>query len=301
MRTEEQNDLASAVRSLLAKRADSESVRTAMASDDGFDAAVWKTLCEQIGVAGLDIGDTAPVLEELGYSLAPTPLLASLIASEALRGEAPETGLLERIEAGEVATLVTEGPVLYGAQASILLALTDEGLVLVDGAEVDDQPALDPTLRFATVDITKASTRVISGDADSAAARARDALLVGVSALAVGTAQRGLDMTVGYSKERTQFGRLIGSFQALKHRMADMLVLVEMARSAAWAAAGGELDPATAAAYCLDALQKVAAETIQLHGGIAITWEHDAHLVFKRAHALTQLAGQPHHLRSSII
>jgi alkylation response protein AidB-like acyl-CoA dehydrogenase len=108
-------------------------------------------------------------------------------------------------------------------------------------------------------------------------------------------------MTVAYSKERQQFGRLIGSFQALKHRMADMLVLVEMARSAAWAAADGSLDPASAAAYCIDAAQKVAAETIQLHGGIAITWEHDAHLVFKRAHALGQLVGQPHALRADLV
>jgi hypothetical protein len=301
MRTEEQNDLAAAVRSLLAKRADSEAVRAAMASDDGYDVALWKTLCEQIGVAGLDVADTAPVLEELGYSLAPTPLLASLVASEALRGTG-EDDLLARIEAGEVAALAAEGvPALYGAQATILLAVTEAGLVQVESPKVDDQPALDPTLRFGAVDLADASTRVISNDGDAAAARARDALLVGVSALAVGTAQRGLDMTVSYSKERVQFGRQIGSFQALKHRMADMLVLVEMTRSASWAAAAGELDPAAATAYCLDALQKVAAETIQLHGGIAITWEHDAHLVFKRAHALTQLAGQPHRLRSSAV
>ena len=95
MRTEEQNDLASAVRSLLAKRADSESVRAAMASDEGYDIALWTTLCEQIGVAGLDVADTAPVLEELGYSLAPTPLLASLVASEALRGTGRTVGRIE--------------------------------------------------------------------------------------------------------------------------------------------------------------------------------------------------------------
>jgi len=301
MRTPEQNDLATAVRGLLAKRADSEAVRAAMASDEGFDRDLWSTLCEQIGVAGLSVADTAPVLEELGYSLAPTPLLGSLVASEALRGTS-ETDLLDRIEAGEVAAVVLgDGPTLHGAQAKILLAVTEAGLVQVDSADVHDQPALDPTLRFATIDLTNASTRLISDDGDAAAARARDALLVGVSALAVGTAQRGLDMTVDYSKERVQFGRLIGSFQALKHRMSDMLVLVEMARSAAWAAAAGELDPTTAAAYCLDALQKVVAETIQLHGGIAITWEHDAHLVFKRAHALTQLAGQPHRLRAQVL
>jgi hypothetical protein len=300
MRTSEQNDLAAAVRSLLTKQADSAAVREAMASEVGYDPALWSTLCAQIGVTGLSVADTAPVLEELGYSLAPTPLLNSLVANEALAGTG-ESDLIERIEAGEVAALVAESPVLYGAQATILLALTDEGLVQVDSADVRDQPGLDPTLRFATVDLTNASTRVISADGEAAAARAREALLIGISALAVGTAQRGLDMTVAYSKERVQFGRLIGSFQALKHRMSDMLALVEMARSASWAAADGELDPATAASYCLDALQKVAAETIQLHGGIAITWEHDAHLVFKRAHALTQLAGQPHQLRAGVL
>ena len=300
MRTEEQNDLAAAVRALLSKRADSAAVRAAMTSDDGFDRALWSTLCDQIGVTGLSVADTTPVLEELGYALAPTPLLNSLVASEALAGTG-ESELLERIEAGEVAALVTETPVLYGAQATILLAVTGAGLVQVDSADVQDQPGLDPTLRFATVDLANASLRVISDDGDAAARRARQALLIGISALAVGTAQRGLDMTVAYSKERVQFGRLIGSFQALKHRMSDMLVLVEMARSASWAAAAGELDPASAASYCLDALQKVAAETIQLHGGIAITWEHDAHLVFKRTHALTQLAGQPHVLRAGAL
>ena len=101
-------------------------------------------------------------------------------------------------------------------------------------------------------------------------------------------------MTVEYSKQRVQFGRPIGSFQALKHRMADMLVLVEMSRSASWAASyavppaprNAEQLAHVAKSYCSDALDQIAAETVQLHGGIAITWEHDAQLVFKRAHAL---------------
>jgi hypothetical protein len=287
MRTEEQTDLAATVRSLLAKQADSAAVRASIESDAGYDAALWQTLCQQIGVAGLEVADTAPVLEELGYSLAPTPLLTSLVASEALRGT-DATDLIGRIEAGEVAALVTHGPVLYGAEATILLAITDQGLVLLDRTNAESAQALDPTLRFATM--TGAPTRILDADGTAAAARARSALLVGVSALAVGCAQRGLDMTVTYAKERVQFGRAIGSFQALKHRMADMLVLVEMSRSAAWAAAAGELAPETAAEYCTDAAQKVAGEAIQLHGGIAITWEHDAHLVFKRAHALRLLA-----------
>lgn len=290
MRTQEQSDLAAAVRGLLKKESDSEAVRAAMESETGYDPALWTKLCTQIGVAELELPEAAVVLEELGYALTPSPLLASIIASEALR-EVGNEELLERIAAGEVAALVTpDGTnVLYGAQASILVAATEGGASQI-AAVATDTPTLDPTLRLATVD----GSGQITG-------RARTALLVGISALAVGTAQRGLDMTVAYSKERIQFGRQIGSFQALKHRMADMLVLVEMMRSAAWAAAAGELDPATAAAYSLDALSKVAAETIQLHGGIAITWEHDAHLVFKRAHALTQLAGQPHQLRAHAV
>jgi alkylation response protein AidB-like acyl-CoA dehydrogenase len=122
--------------------------------------------------------------------------------------------------------------------------------------------------------------------------------------------QRALDMTVSYSKERVQFGRPIGSFQALKHRMAHMLVLLEASRSASWGAAGAAAtylaEPssenatlltrlaAVAGAYCSDSLDHIAGEMVQLHGGIAITWEHDAHLVFKRAHALSQLNGPAH-------
>jgi alkylation response protein AidB-like acyl-CoA dehydrogenase len=122
---------------------------------------------------------------------------------------------------------------------------------------------------------------------------ARDAACIALSAEAVGGAARILELTVEYSKLRVQFGRPIGSFQALKHRMADLHVLVESARSASYAAARGEIHPSVAKAYCAEAFQTVAGEAIQLHGGIAITWEHDAHLYFKRAHGIAQLFGQP--------
>jgi alkylation response protein AidB-like acyl-CoA dehydrogenase len=109
----------------------------------------------------------------------------------------------------------------------------------------------------------------------------------------VGGARAVLDMTVGYVGDRTQFGRPIGSFQAIKHRLADLHVLVEASRSASYAAATGTVAPAVAAVHCAEAFFTVAAEAIQLHGGIAITWEHDAHLYFKRAQAGTQLFGTP--------
>ena len=116
-------------------------------------------------------------------------------------------------------------------------------------------------------------------------------------------------MTVGYTKQREQFGRPIGSFQALKHRMADLLVQVQMSRSGAWAAVQAHVNDApnaerlaaAAGSYCSEAALAVAAETVQLHGGIAITWEHDAHLILKRAQALYQLFGLPHQQRAMLL
>ncbi|MEJ7775258.1 MAG: acyl-CoA dehydrogenase family protein, partial [Nocardioidaceae bacterium] len=178
----------------------------------------------------------------------------------------------------------------------------------VDSATRDWVESMDQTIRFARIDLVGAETAVIAEDAASAMARAELVGAVGVSALQAGLAARALDMTVVYTKERVQFGRPIGSFQALKHRMADMLVLLEMSRSASWAASYAVSIHAENAAYlahvaksyCSDALAHIAGETVQLHGGIAITWEHDAQLVLKRAHALGQLFGAPHEHRALI-
>jgi len=313
--SEEQAELAATVRSLLAKRADSAAVRAAMTSDLGHDPALWETLVEQIGLAALNIPEefdgagfslfeSLVALEEIGRALAPSPLLSSLVVSEALLAGADDDAkalLLPRIAMGEVAAWVDgAGPVLHGDRADVLIAATEAGLVEVDPATATRTWAesMDQTIRLARVDLTGATTTPIG---DATAARERAALVgaVGVAALQTGLAARALEMTVAYTKERVQFGRAIGSFQALKHRMADLLVLVEMSRSASWTASYAVATHAenaahlahVAKAYCGDALDRIAAETIQLHGGIAITWEHDAHLVFKRAHALGQLFG----------
>jgi alkylation response protein AidB-like acyl-CoA dehydrogenase len=315
--TEEQQELAATVRSLLDKRAD--------ARVETYDEALWSTLCEQIGVAALGIPEeyggagfslfeSLVVLEEVGRSLAPSPLLSSLVTAEALLAGADEEAkarLLPRIAAGEVPAFVDgDAPVLDGDLATIIVLATDDGLFEMDGAEVDGAeatwtPSMDQTIRLATV--TGGSTTRI-GDGVAARDRARQVGAVGCAALASGLAARALDMTVAYSKERVQFGRQIGSFQALKHRMADMLVLSEMCRSASWAASyavsthADDADELThvAKAYCSDAVAQLAGETVQLHGGIAITWEHDAHLVFKRAHALGQLFGSAREHRAAV-
>jgi alkylation response protein AidB-like acyl-CoA dehydrogenase len=321
--SEEQAELASTVRSLLAKRADSAAVRVAVESDLGYDADLWQVLCEQIGAAALAIPEehggagfalfeSLIVLEEVGGSLAPSPLLASIVAAETLlaAGNAEACArLLPRIAMGEVATVALDPElVLHGDQATILLAVVDGSLVevYVDTVARTWRESMDQTIRLAQVDLTDAGTTVITDDATAAVARAELVGAVGATALQIGLAARALDLTVAYSKERVQFGRPIGSFQALKHRMADLLVLLEMSRSASWAASYAVSTGADNAAelthvaksYCSDALATIAGETIQLHGGIAITWEHDAHLVFKRAHALGQLFGTPHEHRA---
>ncbi|GEP32609.1 acyl-CoA dehydrogenase [Nocardioides szechwanensis] len=322
--SQEQQELASMVRSLLAKRADPGAVRTAMESEAGFDEALWQTLCEQIGAAALGIPEEYDgagfslfealiVLEEMGRSLAPSPLLSSLVTAEALLAggsEDAKSRLLPRIAMGEVAAIMLDDrPVLEGDRATVLLAVTDDGLVEVDPESVTRTWAesMDQTIRLAHVDLSGATTTP-AGDGDAASERARLVGAAGCAALQAGLAARALEMTVAYSKERVQFGRAIGSFQALKHRMADMLVLLEMSRSASWAASyavssgadNAERLTHVAKSYCSDALDRIAGETVQLHGGIAITWEHDAHLVFKRAHALGQLFGQAHEHRALI-
>jgi alkylation response protein AidB-like acyl-CoA dehydrogenase len=298
-RTEEQQELAATLRALLTKRSGSEAVRAAAGTAAGYDEDLWTTLCEQVGVAALAVPEehdgfgatlveTAVALEVLGEFLTPTPLLATAVATARtlLHGsDAEKADLLPRLAAGEVV------PVALGR------------VVLEPG---EHPGAMDQTLRLA-----------VTGTEDDTPGDVRAVAVALTTALQVGAMQRALDMTVAYSKERVQFGRPIGSFQALKHRMADMLVKLESSRSASWGAtataAAYLADPneetrarlvrlsAAAGSYCSDAVDHVAAEMVQLHGGIAITWEHDAHLVFKRAHALSTLNGPAHRLRAALL
>ncbi len=326
-RTAEQDELAVVVRSMLDRHSDSAAVRAAMASDDGYDLGLWQALCEQVGVAALPVPEeydgvgaslveSAVVLEEVGRNLAPSPLLATTIAAAAVllhADDAARAALMPRIASGEIATIALDDLVLDAAQASLVLRLDDGRLELLTDPAIEPVGALDPTIRLGRIR-TDAAESIGAADGDQAI---RDVAAAMTSAVQVGTAQRGLDMTVAHSLERVQFGRPIGSFQALKHRMADLLVLVEASRSASWgataAAAAYLSDPgparaatlhrlaAVARSYCSDALDRVAAETVQLHGGVAITWEHDAQLVFKRAHALSQLWQPSHVARAGLV
>jgi alkylation response protein AidB-like acyl-CoA dehydrogenase len=201
--------------------------------------------------------------------------------------------------------------VLDGHAADLLLvfARTEAGLSLfavygeADGLTRTPLPTMDQTRRQAVIEFDRAPARLIGADggAEPTLARLLDLAAVGLAAEQVGGATRCLEMAVEYAKVRSQFGRLIGSFQAIKHKCADMLMAVETARSAAYYAmyaAGEDLPelPAIASlakAYCSEAYTMVAGENIHVHGGIGFTWEHSAHLYFKRAASSALLFGDP--------
>jgi alkylation response protein AidB-like acyl-CoA dehydrogenase len=168
---------------------------------------------------------------------------------------------------------------------------------------------LDLTRKLASIDLANvAARRVGTGDAGAAIASGLDRALAALASEQAGGADRCLQMAVDYAKIRVQFGRPIGSFQAIKHKCADMLLEVESAKSAAyyaaWSVAEASDEVGVAAslakAYCSDAFFHVAAENIQIHGGIGFTWEHDAHLYFRRAKSSQLLFGDPHYHRSRL-
>ncbi|WP_028923560.1 acyl-CoA dehydrogenase family protein [Pseudonocardia acaciae] len=169
-------------------------------------------------------------------------------------------------------------------------------------------PTLDQTRKLARLELADAPARPIGtvGEAARPLARTLDKAAVALAAEQLGGAQRTLDMAVDYAKVRTQFGRPIGSFQAVKHKAADMLMRVESARAAvqyaAWAVAddSDELPvvASLAKAYCSDAYFFTASENIQIHGGIGFTWEHDAHLHFKRAQSSRLFLGDGEYHRA---
>ena len=313
--TEDQLSLRDTVRRLLAREPDAWPPLT----DLGAPALLVPV---ELGGLGAGPAEVFVVQYELGRTLSAAPFLGSVLAATALTSAGDEA-LLPRVAAGSVTALAWasadgwsspactagRGPVvsghahyvLDGDAADILLAVarTDDGPALfeVDPSEVvrAHTPTMDRTRRLASVSFASTPARHV-GPLD--VARLRDVAAAALAAEQAGTAARCLELTVEYAGSRRQFGRPIGSFQALKHRMADMHVLVETAESAALAAALAAADElplraAVAQAHCAEALHQVAAEMIQLHGGIAITWEHDAHRYFKRAHAGLHLFGPP--------
>jgi len=300
--TEERELLRDTVAALVEKHAPPESVREAMSSERGYDESLWQMLCEQVGAAALvvpeelggaggELADAAVVLEELGRALVPTPLLGTTLAELALlSADEPDGDALEKlVEGSSIGAVVFDSRyVVNGDVADIVIAADGETLTRWTSFTVDPAVSMDPTRRLARVVATEAS--VIGVDPGLAEIAA-----ILLAAEQIGAAAKCLDLTVQYTKDRVQFGRPIGSFQALKHRMADLYVAVQSARAVVNEAVA-DPSPARAALARLaasDAFSTVAAEAVQMHGGIAITWESDIQLYFKRAHGSAHLLGPP--------
>lgn len=300
--TEERRLLRQTVAALVARHAPPDAVRRAMDSPHGYDDKLWALLCDQVGAAALvipeelggvggELADAAVVLEELGKALVPTPLLGTTLAELALlAADESDPGTLERLAAGTAigAVAVDRDYVLNGDVADVAVAVEDGRLIRMAGLRAEPLVPLDPTRRLAR--LTAESETVIGRDPGLV-----DSATILLAAEQIGAATRCLELTVDYTKQRVQFGRPIGGFQALKHRMADLYVAVEAARSVVGEALTrpGPVTAALAGIAAGEAFCTVAGEAIQLHGGVAITWEYDIQLYFKRAYSSVQLFGSP--------
>jgi alkylation response protein AidB-like acyl-CoA dehydrogenase len=299
--TEERELLAETVAALVAKHAGPAAVREAMESERGYDESLWQLLCEQVGAAALvipekfggagELADAATVLQELGRALVPTPLLGTTLAELALlAAPEPDAQTLEALATGRSigALVFDDAYVVNGDVADVVVAAKDGQLSRWTRFTVHPVATMDPTRRLARVE----PEETVAVGADPGIG---DTAAILLAAEQIGAAEHCLELTVEYTKSRVQFGRPIGSFQALKHRMADLYVAVSAARAVVDDAINDPtlINAARARVAASEAFCNVAAEGIQMHGGIAITWEHDMHLYFKRAHGSAQLFGPP--------
>jgi alkylation response protein AidB-like acyl-CoA dehydrogenase len=291
---------------------------------------------EAHGGAGGGMVDMAVVLEELGRAVHPGPFASSAVGATSivhLAGSDDDCAtLLPGLASGEIIGTVALGepaaratggsgewaltgelahvPDGAGADIIVVSATTADGelgVFVVDrsgaGVTVTPTPTVDGTRKLATVSLADAPARrlgVGAGDSTDAVAETLDRVVVAAVVDGVGAASRALEMAVDYAKERRQFDRPIGSFQAVQHVCADMLRAVELARAGAyyacWAADAADAPErhraaTMAQAFAADELYGVGASLIQVHGGIGFTWEHDAHLYYKRLLTLKELAG----------
>jgi alkylation response protein AidB-like acyl-CoA dehydrogenase len=323
-----ETDLRASVRKVLDKHAAPEAVNGLYDGHDTVTAPLWSAFVqlglpgllvpESLGGAGASAREVAAVLEELGHAAAPSPFLTSSVVATTALVALDDTTLLPSLASGaETAALLVRptalrhGPAalrVVGAPADVLLLPEGDELYALRGARVSPVSSLDMTRPLADVSLDGAERTLVSSDARAAIDRA---LLTGAGLLAaeqVGLARWALETTIGYLKERRQFGRVVGGFQAIKHRLADLYAEVEQADAAARYAAAtlATDDPdvpvavAVAASFCAEVAVHACEEAIQLHGGLGMTWEHPAHLHLKRAKADALLLGTPEAHRAAL-
>jgi alkylation response protein AidB-like acyl-CoA dehydrogenase len=298
-----QNELAAAARQWLGRELPLEHLRKAANADGALpDDSHWVVMAElgwfglglpeQCGGLGFGAAEQVMLFRELGRALAPGPVLASVIGAHAAAGAGSLDLARDIAEGRRRVAAVVAGRVVDGGAGDLGVILDSEGAELVELVATEPLVATDPLGRVARVSQSLPVLRV-----EDPWLPARGHVLAAAQLLGIIEAVR--DMSVTYANARTQFGRPIGSFQAVKHRCADMAVAAyastgqvnqaalyvdDRRPSAAFHAAAAYLVAARAAARC-------AADNIQNHGGIGFTWEHDAHLFLKRANVLANLFG----------
>lgn len=328
--TDEQVMIGETAKAFFSENATSDRTRSAMAGD-GIDRALWDSFCKELGLSGIGLPEAAGgaglgmvefaiIAEAAGAQVAAMPLLGLATVAQAIAAggtasqkQAHLTALVngdiiaaygqsDDLQAANGAITGSAKFVAHGAIAGLFLITDGKGAWLVRrdaaGLTVAPHTTMDQTRPYATLTLVNVAAEPLE-DPVAALQAARAGACICLSAEALGGAQAALDRTVAYAKERVQFGRPIGSFQAYKHRLADMVVEIEQARSAVyWAAC--TVDEASdeallalhaAKSFAADTYFKCAGDMIQLHGGIGFTWEHDAHLYFKRARAIQTLFG----------
>jgi alkylation response protein AidB-like acyl-CoA dehydrogenase len=305
---DEQREIKETARSFLAARFKADTVRE-LAESGTYDEAHWSEISElgwtgiaideDAGGQGLGLVELVILCEELGYACAPTPFLANAAAGIAISlagSDAQRSAHLEGIATGSARGGAGEPGLVADAQGASVIAVFDgDGATLVEGssATIEDLDLIDSTRRYARLDAS--GGEALGGDVTGA----RDRIAIAVAAELVGIAQRAMEMSVEYAKERHQFDRPIGSYQAVSHQCAQMLYETEEARSLTYAAAwAADAEPenltlaaAMAKARASEAAWAVTKSAIQVHGGIGFTWEHDLHFLLKRARADGELFG----------
>jgi len=311
--TDDQQAIKRTAKEFLASRFKAEKVRE-LAESGSYDDALWGEMSElgwpgiyipeEYGGQELGVVELVIVMEELGYALAPSPFFSNAAAGLAiLHGGSEEQkqrwlpGIAAGEERGTVAVVANgEAPLVPDADSATVIILVDgDGATLVEAAdaEIEERAVIDSTRRFSSVGAEGGEP--LGGDFAAGIDRAETAL----AAELVGIGQRVMEMALEYAKDRKQFDRPIGSYQAVSHRCAEMLLNVESARSAAYYAGwASDFEPESAAlaasvakAYAADAGWKVTASALQVHGGIGFTWEHDLHFFLKRARTDGHLLG----------
>jgi alkylation response protein AidB-like acyl-CoA dehydrogenase len=301
--SQDQQEIKTVARELLSARSPWAKVREAADAREYGDA-LWRELAElgwpgiavaeEHGGQGLGAVELAVLLEELGYACAATPFLSTAVAASVIQAcgsDEQRARHLPALAAGEATAGVgTRELCADAAGAAVLVLLDGDEAELVAGFEAEPLDVIDSTRRYATVS---------GGSAEPLGPGAADRVRAAVAAEVVGLSQQALDMTLAYVKDRKQFGVPVGSFQAVAHRCAQMLLSTECARSTAYFAAwAADADPerlpeaaALAGAAAADGGREVTASAIQAHGGIGFTWEADVHWLYKRAQLDTALLG----------